>query len=235
MEDLYAFLNIEPNASESEISMVYHDRLSALEETKHVLPEEQDKQMVLLRKVKDVLLNNEERTNYDLLHAAWQRKLRNITYFISDEKPVILHFDVDKRQFQLGDEITVTWKTTGCDQVILRPFGPVLNVGERKILITTEQDVDMKVDLIATNTINGLMQSASIHLNMEPKALNYEEMDDSNVNGPGDQSSLRKEERKITSEGIQNETKSSESLLEPGDKGSVGIKIRRFFKSLFKQ
>lgn len=235
MEDLYAFLNIEPNASESEISMAYSDRLSALEETKHVLPEEQDKQMVLIQKVKDVLLNNEERENYDLLYAAWQRKLRNITYFISDQKPAILHFDTNKRQFQIGDEITVAWKTTGCDQVILLPFGPVLNVGEKKILITTEQDVDMKLDLIAKNTINRLMQSASIHLKMERNTLIKEEMDDSNVHGPGDQSSLRKEERKITSEGIQNEPKSRERILEPGDEGSVGVKIRMFFKSLFKQ
>ena len=235
MEDLYAFLNIEPNASEAEISMVYHDRLITLEETKHVLPEEQDKQMVLLRKVKDVLLNNEERENYDLLYAAWQRKLRNITYFISDQKPAILYFDVDKRHFQIGDEITVTWKTTGCDQVILRPFGPVLNIGEKKIAFQTEQDVDMKLDLIATNTINGLMQSVSIHLNVERNTLIKEKMDDSNVHGVGDQPSLRKEERKISSEGIQNEPKSRETILELGDKGSVGIKIRMFFKSLFKQ
>lgn len=233
MEDLYAFLSLEPTASESEISMAYNERLFSLEETKHLLPEEQAKQMILLNKVKDILLHMEERRNYDALYAAWQRKLKNITYFVSDKKPSILHFDLTKRHLKIGDEITVTWKTTGCDQVILLPFGSVLNIGEKTIAIKTEEDCAMKFELIATNTINGLMQSASIHTNVETKTFKEEGIDESPIYKEHYQNYLKRAEQKRNSEGIKNEAKGRERIMEYANKPSVFKKMKRFFKSMF--
>jgi len=170
MEDLYDFLNLKSTSTESEIYIAYIVKSIDLEENVHLLPEEQKKQMALLKKAHDVLLNLEDRKNYDDISEWRKRKLNSMLYLVSDEKPAILQFTTSKQQVKIGDEIIITWKTTGCDQIILIPFGLVLNVGQKKITISNEDGLNQNLVLIVKNTVKGLKQQSSIQLKSQIKS-----------------------------------------------------------------
>jgi len=233
MENLYAFLNIESTSTEAEIYLAYLEKSAYLEENIHVLPDEQEKQLALLQKVHDILLNPEQRKNYDEIYISRQRKLNSMLYLVSDEKPIIHHFDTNKRQYKIGDEVIVTWKTTGCDQVILLPFGSVLNLGQKSFAIKTEEDLNIQFELIATNTVNGLMKKASIPPKFEKVKNKITRVDEDPVYTERYQKYLKREE-------IKKNAAMEESTINGGceskeKKKELGVidKLIRIVRSIF--
>lgn len=87
------------------------------------------------------------------------------TNFISSDKiPEINYFKTDKQIAQLNDTITISWKTTNADQVILLPFGPVDYEGVKVFEVKTNADALIDIKLLAENTVNGLKCSKAISL-----------------------------------------------------------------------
>jgi curved DNA-binding protein CbpA len=233
MENLYAFLNIESTSTEAEIYLAYIEKSAYLEENIHVLPDEQEKQLALLQKVHDILLNPEQRKNYDEIYISRQRKLNSMLYLVSDEKPIILHFDTNKRQYKIGDEVIVTWKTTGCDQVILLPFGPVLNLGQKTFAIKTEEDLNMQFELIATNTVNGSMKKACIPPKFEKIKNEITRLDEDPVYAERYQQYLKREENKKNA--AMEDNTCNDGCESKEKKKELGIidKLKRIVRSIF--
>jgi hypothetical protein len=92
----------------------------------------------------------------------------------SDYIPFIDYFIVDPIEANIGDTVTIKWKTTNCDQVILLPFGPVEYEGERSIVIHTSDDLLIEIVLLVENTLNSLNEKMIHPINRNSYIKNVE-------------------------------------------------------------
>lgn len=105
------------------------------------------------------ILRNEQRRNLFDQELAEYSAIPNPSIkpkLRSDYIPFIDYFIVDPIEANIGDAVTIKWKTTNCDQVILLPFGPVEYEGERSIVINSSDDLLIEIVLLVENTLNSL-------------------------------------------------------------------------------
>ena len=163
IEDYYKLLGIHPGSSMKMVQEALNYKLQILKSEAHHNSESAIAEIRILNKIYDTLMNPDNRLIYDqlLLNSVAAK-----TNFISSSKtPEINYFKVDKKTVQLNDNITISWKTTNADQVILLPFGPVDYEGEKIIEIESKEDIISEIKLLAENTVNGLKCSKVILLN----------------------------------------------------------------------
>lgn len=70
-----------------------------------------------------------------------------------------------KYQVELNDEVTISWKTTNCDQIILLPFGPVSSEGKFLLQIKKPEDLPILIELKGENTVSGAKTSRTLSFN----------------------------------------------------------------------
>ena len=157
--DYYKILGIHPGSNQKMIENAYKQK------TEQLSPSEEQRQ---LKEIFELLMDADKRAAYD---QKWLMRKESRTNFISsDLKPKINYFEIDKHEVKKGDAVSIKWSTTNSDQVIILPLGPVVKSGEAILEIKDVLDNFFKLELIASNTINGLKDSKIINL----KILGYQ-------------------------------------------------------------
>ena len=154
----YTILNIPEDSDQETIKKSFDDKIYYMNQNHSKIKGYYDINLFRLTKAFDVLRNEQRRNLFDQELTEYlanpnpsiKPKLR------SDYIPFIDYFIVDPIEANIGDTITIKWKTTNCDQVIILPFGPVEYEGERSIVINSSDDLLIEVVLLVENTSNGL-------------------------------------------------------------------------------
>ena len=154
----YSILNIPVDSDQETIKKSFDDKIYYMNQNHSKIKGYYDINLFRLTNAFDVLRNEQRRNLFDQELAEYlvnpnpsiKTKLK------SDYIPFVDLFFVDPIEANIGDVVTIKWKTTNCDQVILLPFGPVEYEGERSIVINSSDDLLIEIVLLVENTSNGL-------------------------------------------------------------------------------
>lgn len=154
----YSILNIPVDSDQETIKKSFDDKIYYMNQNHSKIKGYYDINLFRLTNAFDVLRNEQRRNLFDQELAEYTANPNPATKlkFRSDYIPFIDLFVVDPIEANIGDVVTIKWKTTNCDQVILLPFGPVEYEGERGIVINSSDDLLIEVVLLVENTSNGL-------------------------------------------------------------------------------
>ncbi|MDQ3393567.1 MAG: DnaJ domain-containing protein [Bacteroidota bacterium] len=168
MKDYYNILGVKKNATFYDITEAYRE----LSITYH--PDNHEGDEAYVQKYNDVqeayaiLSNGIKRKEYDNNYIYFEKKSKEK---VNNAVPSIDYFRSDKLEFEFGDEITFSWKTSNADKVTLVPFGEVQPSGSQSEKIKNYKNKLLTYELLAENTVNGKETKASVSL----KNKNYEE------------------------------------------------------------
>ncbi len=154
----YSILNIPVDSDQETIKKSFDDKIYYMNQNHSKIKGYYDINLFRLTNAFDVLRNEQRRNLFDQELAEYTANPNPATKlkFRSDYIPFIDLFVVDPIEANIGDVVTIKWKTTNCDQVILLPFGPVEYEGEGSIVINSSDDLLIEVVLLVENTSNGL-------------------------------------------------------------------------------
>jgi DnaJ-class molecular chaperone len=159
--DYYKFIGIHPGSNEQMIKDGYSSKLEKLSSDASKKSENEE----FLKVLEDaycILMDVEKRIEYDQLWLTRTASKRN--FVSSNLNPTIQYLISSKYQVELNDEVTITWKTTNCDQIILLPFGSVPSEGKILLQIKKPEDLSISIELKVENTVSGAKISRTLSL-----------------------------------------------------------------------
>lgn len=159
-DDYYKLLEIHPGSNEQMIKDAYEAKLQKL--TIDAASRYNNSALIkAIQKAYETLIDVPSRVKYD---QYWLTMREKRTGFIPDDKPKIHYLRSSKNQFELNDEITISWDTSNCDEVILHPFGTVGTIGTYTFKIE-KNSFYIDIELIAKNKKQHTSIERSIKLN----------------------------------------------------------------------
>lgn len=159
-EDYYKLLGIHPGSNEQMIKDAYEVKLQNL--TLDAASRHNNAELIqAIQKAYKTLMDVPSRVAYD---RYWLNMREKRTGFIPDDQPKIHFLRSSKNQFELNDEITISWDTSNCDEVILYPFGAVEPTGSYTFKIEKNRFY-INIELVAKNTKQHTSIERSIKLN----------------------------------------------------------------------
>ena len=175
-EDYYKLLGIHPGSNDPMIIEAYNLKRQKLELNENLSSEEID----LLDKAYKTLMDVPSRVIYD---QSWLNYKSRKSSFISSEKPIIEYLMATKNQFEVNEDITISWKASNCDRVFLSVCGTVANEGQYTFKVENDTVFYLDVELIATTSGTFQKVSRLIRLN---KASTYFSLNKDNEDKPND-------------------------------------------------
>ena len=154
----YSILNVPKDSNQENIKKSFDDKVYYMNQNHPKISQFYEINLFRLTKAYNVLMNEHSRMLFDQeLEAYLSNPIPSTkSKSRSDYIPFIDFFIVDPNEANVGDTVTIKWKTTNCDQVILLPFGPVEYEGERSMAINSSDDLLIEVVFLVENTSNGL-------------------------------------------------------------------------------
>ena len=154
----YSILNIPVDANQEIIKKSFDDKVYYMNQNHSKISHYYEMNLYRLKNAYAILMDENRRKLFDQDLAEYLNNPNPSTKLKlrSDYIPFIDYFIVNPNEANIGDTVTIKWKTTNCDQVILLPFGPVEYEGERSMVINTSDDLLIEIVLLVENTINSL-------------------------------------------------------------------------------
>lgn len=167
--DYYKFIGIHPGSNEQMIKDGYISKLEKLNlDTSR--KSENEELFKVLEDAYSILMDVDKRVEYDQIWLSRTASKRN--FISSNLTPTIEYLISSKYQVELNDEVTISWKTTNCDQIILLPFGPVSSEGKISLQIEKPEDLPILIELKGENTVSGAKTSRTLRFNnLAPKKI----------------------------------------------------------------
>lgn len=157
-EDYYKLLGIHPGSNEPMIIEAFKLKLQKLELDQNSNSDEID----LLEKAYKTLMDIPSRVKYDEL---WLNYKSRKSSFISNGRPIIEYLMATKNQFEVNEDITISWKASNCDRVFLSVCGTVANEGQYTFKVENDTVFYLDVELTATTSRTFQKVSRLIRLN----------------------------------------------------------------------
>jgi len=157
-EDYYKFLGIHPGSNEPMIIEAYNLKRQKLELNDNSSSEEFE----LLDKTYKILMDVPSRVIYD---HSWLNYKSRKSSFISSEKPIIEYLMANKNQFEVNEDITISWKASNCDYVFLSVCGTVEREGKYTFKVENDTVFYLDIELIARTSSKFQKVSKSLRLN----------------------------------------------------------------------
>lgn len=173
IKDYYYILGVKQTASLEEIKRA-HRKLS------HKFhPDKNDGDEFFADRFKDIQEAYETLTN-PAKRKVFDMSRNGSSPFSEDEhrqelNPDIEYFNSSRASFELGQEITFSWKTAHANKVVIKPFGQVPTSGQKTYRISNCLTASLNFELIAENTeLNSLVRATltlknNSHREYEPK------------------------------------------------------------------
>ena len=154
----YSILNIPVDSNEETIKKSFDDKVYYMNQNHSKISHYYEMNLYRLKNAYAILMDENRRKLFDQDLAEYLNNPNPSTKLKlrSDYIPFIDYFIVNPNEANIGDTVTIKWKTTNCDQVILLPFGPVEYEGERSMVINSSDDLLIEIVLLVENTINSL-------------------------------------------------------------------------------
>jgi hypothetical protein len=154
----YSILNIPVDSNQETIKKSFDDKVYYMNQNHSKISHYYEMNLYRLKNAYAILMDENRRKLFDQDLAEYLNNTNPSTKLKlrSDYIPFIDYFIVNPNEANIGDTVTIKWKTTNCDQVILLPFGPVEYEGERSIVIITSDDLLIEIVLLVENTLNSL-------------------------------------------------------------------------------
>ena len=154
----YSILNIPVDANQEIIKKSFDDKVYYMNQNHSKISHYYEMNLYRLKNAYAILMDENRRKLFDQDLAEYLNNPNPSTKLKlrSDYIPFIDYFIVNPNEANIGDTVTVKWKTTNCDQVILLPFGPVEYKGERSMVINSSDDLLIEIVLLVENTLNSL-------------------------------------------------------------------------------
>lgn len=99
----------------------------------------------------EILIDPSKRNQYDIKRNG---NFSSSEFNKNNYDPVIEYFFSNKSEFNIGDEITFSWKANNADRVTLVPFGSVSPTGQKTYRINYAKQENLTFQLIAENSKN---------------------------------------------------------------------------------
>ena len=154
----YSILNIPVDSNQETIKKSFDDKVYYMNQNHSKISHYYEMNLYRLKNAYAILMDENRRKLFDQDLAEYLNNPNPSTKLKlkSDYIPFIDYFIVDPIDAKVGDTVTIKWKTTNCDQVILLPFGPVEYEGERSMVINSSDDLLIEIVLLVENTLNSL-------------------------------------------------------------------------------
>jgi len=172
----YSILNIPVDSNQETIKKSFDDKVYYMNQNHSKISHYYEMNLYRLKNAYAILMDENRRKLFDQDLAEYLNNTNPSTKLKlrSDYIPFIDYFIVNPNEANIGDTVTIKWKTTNCDQVILLPFGPVEYEGERSIVIHTSDDLLIEIVLLVENTLNSLNEKMIHPINRNSYIKNVE-------------------------------------------------------------
>jgi hypothetical protein len=172
----YSILNIPVDSNQDTIKKSFDDKVYYMNQNHSKISHYYEMNLYRIKNAYAILMDENRRKLFDQDLAEYLNNPNPSTKLKlkSDYIPFIDYFIVNPNEANIGDTVTIKWKTTNCDQVILLPFGPVEYEGERSIVIHTSDDLLIEIVLLVENTLNSLNEKMIHPINRNSYIKNVE-------------------------------------------------------------
>jgi curved DNA-binding protein CbpA len=172
----YSILNIPVDSNQETIKKSFDDKVYYMNQNHSKISHYYEMNLYRLKNAYAILMDENRRKLFDQDLAEYLNNTNPSTKLKlrSDYIPFIDYFIVNPNEANIGDTVTIKWKTTNCDQVILLPFGPVEYEGERSKVIHTSDDLLIEIVLLVENTLNSLNEKMIHPINRNSYIKNVE-------------------------------------------------------------
>lgn len=156
MKDYYQILGIEQDSSPEEIKVVYRKLANKFHPDKNNGDKYFETRFKEIQEAYEILKDPIKRNRYDFN--------RTTTYSSEYVEPSVDFFSCSKKTWSNGDIITVSWKTTSANKVIINLFGEVELSGKKKIKLSKPTRRILTIKITATNHFSTKKATDSLDL-----------------------------------------------------------------------
>lgn len=232
--DYYKLLKIHPGSNEQMIEDAYEAKVQQLSgdaASRHNNAALLDE----LKKAYKILMNVPSRVEYD---QRWLSMNERRTGFIPDGSPKIHYLRSSKYQYEINDEITISWDTSNCDVAILYPFGEVETSGNLTFKVEKNKFY-FNIELVAKNTKQRTRVESSIRLNKSSTSFssrknNYMPPPEKNIDFSNVKRSGNKFRKPVVEANESINSKISNEIINPLIEESIIQKLKQAIAKWFK-
>lgn len=179
MKNHYEILEIDPTASSEEIDKAFNNLSKQFHPDNNGGVKYFDDLFVQIKDAYQVLSEETLRINYDREQGFIKHS--EIEVATLSAEPEILLFEVDKKVFEEGDEIKITWQTRNADNVVIDPFGEVETSGSKIYRLKNYRKEILIITLDVINSETGETANRSITLQNKVTEFDFSNLDDKHL------------------------------------------------------